>query len=59
MAEEIIRVVKEKESHGMIFRIVETRYEFGRHYVLMIGNTPGFHSTDLSRVSSYMDSLIR
>jgi len=54
MKEEIIRIVEEKEGHGVVFQIVETRYEFGRHYVLFMNGHPGFHSMDLERVQDYM-----
>ena len=59
MAEKIIRIVEEKESHGLKFQIVETQYEFGTHFVLKINGEPGFHATDLERVEKYMNSFIR
>lgn len=59
MREEIIRVVEEQVSRGIKFQIVETRYEFGTHYVLVVNGEPGFHSTDLERVQKYMQSWIR
>lgn len=59
MREEIIRVIDEKRVHGMLFQVVETKYEFGRHYVFMINGQPGFNSTDLERVENYMNSIAR
>ncbi len=55
MNEEIIRVVEEKEANGVTFSIVETRYEFGRHFVLLMNGVPDFHSVDLERVQNYMN----
>ena len=59
MGEQIVRVIREQESRGMLFQILETRYEFGTHYVLAINGMQGFHSTDLERVEKYMNSMIR
>lgn len=56
MNEKIIRVIEEKQAHGTTCTIVETLYEFGRHYVLLVNGEPGFHSTDLERVQKYMRS---
>ena len=58
MEEKIIRVVEEQRAHGIICTIVETAYEFGRHFVLMVNGKPGFHSTDLERVQNYMKSWL-
>lgn len=57
MAEDIIRIIEEHTVNGIIFQIAETRYEFGRHYVLISNGIPGFHSTDLDRVQDYMHSI--
>ena len=56
MNEKIIRVIEEHKVHGITFTIVETLYEFGRHYVLLVNGEPGFHSIDLERVQDYMRS---
>lgn len=58
MGEQIIRVVERKEAHGITVEIVEKRYEFGTHYVLLTNGEPGFHSTDLERVQKYMNSWV-
>ena len=57
MQEEIIRVVDECRANGVHFQIVETKYEFGRHYVIMLNGVPGFHNTDLERVQDYMRNM--
>ncbi len=57
MREKIIRVIEEKQIHGITFTIVETMYEFGTHYVLLTNGLPGFHSVDLERVQRYMNSI--
>ena len=54
MNEKIIRVVEERQAHGMTYTIVETLYKYGRHYVLLVNGAPGFHSTDLERVQKHM-----
>ena len=59
MTERIIKVIEEHHANGMTYSIVETLYEFGRHYVLLINGEPGFHSTDLNRVQRYMKSWMR
>lgn len=55
--EEITRIVEEKESRGILFQIAETKYEFGRHYMLIINGMQGFHSTELERVQNYMKKM--
>lgn len=60
MSERIIRVIEEHHTNnGLIISIVETLYEFGRHYVLLVNGEPSFHSTDLERVQKYMRSSLR
>ena len=60
MSERIIRVIEEHHTvNGLTFSIVETQYMFGQHYVLLVNDKPGFHSTDLERVQNYMRSLLR
>lgn len=56
MKEKIIRVVEAVEVKGLSMEIVETEYEFGRHYVFVVNGMPGFHSLDLERVRNYMYS---
>ena len=56
MNEKIIRVVEEHQAHGLTYTIVETMYEYGQHFVLLVDGEPGFHSTDLERVQKYMKS---
>ena len=58
MREEIIRVIEEYHVNGILFQIAETKYEFGRHYVMIMNGKPGFHSVDLDRVLNYMKSII-
>ena len=55
MSERIIRVIEEKQAHGITYSIVETEYEYGRHYVLLLNGRPDFHSTDLEKVQNYMN----
>ena len=56
--EKIIRVVQEKSGHGITIKIVETDYEFGTHFVMLLNGKPGFHSTDLERVERYMNDIL-
>ena len=58
MEEKIIRVVEEHQVRGMTYSIVETCYEFGRHYVLLLNGERGFHATDLERVQKHMKSMM-
>ncbi len=58
MKEEIIRIVEEYRVRGILVQIAETKYEFGRHYVMITNGMPGFHSTDLERVRKYARSMI-
>ena len=55
MKEEIIKVVEEKTIGSMTVQIVETKYGYGTHYVLVVNGKPGFHSIDLDRVEDYMN----
>ncbi len=59
MREEIIRVIEEHNVGGTLFQIVETKYEYGSHYVLLMNGESGFHSTDIERVQKYMNSMIK
>ena len=58
MKEKIIRVVEETNAHGITCTIVETMYEYGRHYVMLINGEPGFQSTDLERVRKYVKKCL-
>ncbi len=58
MREEIVRVIEEYQVRGILIQIVETKYEFGRHYMMITNGMPGFHSTDLERVQKYARSMI-
>ena len=58
MRERVLRVVERKTTNGIVAEIVETTYEFGTHYVLIINGHPGFHSVDLDRVENYMNDMI-
>lgn len=58
MREEIIRVVEDRYVRGIHVQIVETRYEFGHHFVMLTNGIPGFHSVDLERVQKYMEDII-
>ena len=59
MKEKIIRVVEESRPRKDIkYAVVETEYECGTHYVLMINDIPDFHSTDLERVLKTMYHLV-
>lgn len=57
MDERIIRVVERRQVGRFEFAIVETMYEFGRHYVCLMDGEPGFHSVDLERVQNYVQDL--
>ena len=57
--EEIVRVVEEQRIGRFMFQIVESKYEFGTHYVLVTDGEPGFHSIDLERVQNYLKSIAK
>lgn len=59
MNEKIIRVVDEHDNNGILFQVVETQYEFGRHFVFLMNGEPGFHSTDCERVLKYMNGIVK
>ncbi len=58
MREEIVRVVDEYRVRNIVVQIVETKYEYGRHYLMLTNGEPGFHSTDLERVQRYVKSCL-
>ena len=53
MREEIVKIIDEYRVRGIVVQVVETKYEFGRHYIMLTNGEPGFHSIDLERVRSY------
>lgn len=55
--ERIVRIVEEMQVQGIRLQVVETAYEFGRHYVLLMNGEPGFANSDLDRVLNYMRSV--
>ena len=57
MNEEIINVVEEEQVNGILFQILECKYEYGTHYVFAMNGEQGFHSTDFERVQNYMKSI--
>ena len=58
MRERIIRVVERKSSNEIVAEIVETAYEFGTHFVLVLNGHPGFHSVDYERVSVVQEDVL-
>lgn len=53
MREEIVKIIDEYRVRGIVVQVVETKYEFGRHYIMLTNGEPGFHSIDLERVRRY------
>lgn len=57
--ERILNLIREERVGGMVYQIVETAYEYGRHYVLVINGRPGFHSVDYDRVEAHLNSILK
>lgn len=58
MREEVISIIEEYNINGICFQVAETKYEFGRHYVVLMNGVPGFHSTDRDRTLQYLRSTV-
>lgn len=55
---EEVSIIEEYNKNGICLQVAETRYEFGRHYVVLMNGEPGFHSTDLDRTLKYLRSTV-